>query len=93
MQSEKNIESGFVRKIKPLKWMSYKMVAGMISAGWPDRLVVLPGGICVFIEFKTLKGKNTPLQQHRQDQLIALGHRVHVCRSAADAIETCQSYL
>lgn len=47
--------------------------------GMPDRLVVLPGGILVWVELKRPKGgRLSPLQLLRHKELAALGQRVAV---------------
>lgn len=53
-------------------------------AGIPDRLLLMPGGIIVFIEFKS-KGKYLePLQRWWRDKLVAMGFRHAVCRTMDD---------
>jgi Holliday junction resolvase len=90
---EKSIEASFVRKIKARGWLSIKLDASRLTNGWPDRLVLLPGGVHVFIELKTPKGKVTPLQAHKHQQLREFGHTVFVSRSADEAIEACLSLI
>jgi hypothetical protein len=46
------------------------------STGWPDRMVLLPKGRVVFVEFKRPGGKLRPLQKERHRQLKELGHEV-----------------
>lgn len=48
------------------------------SSGWPDRIVLCPGGRVFFVEVKRPGGKVTPLQAHRHEQLRSLGHTVLV---------------
>lgn len=90
---ESSIESGFQRKASSHGWLTYKLDSGRISRGWPDRLVCLPGGITLFIEFKSPTGKVTPLQAHIHDKLRALGHIVHVCRAASEAESICLALI
>ena len=49
---------------------------GMV--GFPDRLVLLPGGLVVFVEVKKPGKKPTNLQVHRHGQLRSLGMRVYL---------------
>jgi hypothetical protein len=55
-------------------------------SGWPDRAVVLPGGKIIWVELKNPDGSGrvSPLQQHRIDTLIALGHDARVVSQEAD---------
>ena len=46
------------------------------SSGWPDRLVLIPGGIPIFIELKRPGGKLRKLQRHRHKTLRGLGYEV-----------------
>lgn len=45
-------------------------------AGVPDRLLLLPGGKCAFVELKAPGKRLRPLQEKRKRQLEALGFRV-----------------
>nr|WP_330398693.1 VRR-NUC domain-containing protein [Lacrimispora celerecrescens] len=45
--------------------------------GVPDRLVLLPGGRCAFVELKAPGKKLRPLQEKRRTQLEALGFPVY----------------
>lgn len=51
------------------------------QTGYPDRLVLLPGGRLVFVEVKTKGRKPTTLQSLRHDQLRGLGFPVFVIDS------------
>ena len=54
--------------------------------GWPDRLIPLPNGRSLFIEFKrTGKLKLEKLQQIRKTSLESLGHDVIVCNDVDEA--------
>jgi hypothetical protein len=48
------------------------------DAGWPDRLLLIPGGKPLFIEFKRPGEVPRPLQAQRIDTLRALGYDVSV---------------
>jgi hypothetical protein len=50
-------------------------------AGLPDRLLLAPGGIVQFIEFKTLTGRVSPIQKRVFGLLGALGFPVEVVRT------------
>ena len=54
---------------------------GGVSPGFdgvPDRLVLLPGGKCAFVELKAPGKKLRPLKEKRKHQLEALGFSVYV---------------
>ena len=44
------------------------------TAGWPDRLVLLPNGCSFFVEFKRIGGQLSPLQRHYLQELKLLGY-------------------
>lgn len=57
--------------------------------GYPDRIVMLPGGVLVWVETKKPKGGRVePLQKLRHKELRALGQRVEVVwtKEQADAL-------
>ena len=51
------------------------------TAGYPDRVALLPGGRTIWIELKSKGKKPTKLQTIRIDQLASLGHQVFVADS------------
>lgn len=54
--------------------------------GWPDRLVIGPGPVVFFIEFKRDASEDLrELQKHVREFLTTLGFNVYVCRSAEEA--------
>lgn len=57
----------------PIEKIRMSMMQG-VASGWPDYLVVLPGGRSLWIEFKRPGAKPTKLQAHRMALLAALGH-------------------
>ena len=50
-------------------------------AGYPDRVVVMPGGVTAWVELKSKGRKPTKLQMLRIESLRELGHRVYVIDS------------
>ena len=52
--------------------------------GIPDRLVILPGGKCIFVELKREGEKPRPIQDYRIQQLKFLGCDVLVVDSIDD---------
>jgi hypothetical protein len=85
---ERNLERrcGAFAKERGCLWLK------MGTAGWPDRLLILPPGIHVWIELKT-GTRVTPLQQKRIDTLHSHGAIAYVVstfeqfRTHVDAIQ------
>ena len=67
--------------------MAIKWVAPT-TAGVPDRIVFLPGGVVIFVELKAPGKQSTPLQVRIQQMLSGLGADVRVIDSleAVDAL-------
>ena len=59
---EKDIEKAVCAYAKKLGCLVYKFVSPG-QRGVPDRMIILPFGTVVFIEFKTPKGKLSPIQE------------------------------
>lgn len=49
--------------------------------GWPDRLVILPGGEMIFVETKATEGKVKPHQARRHADLESFSQEVFVPHS------------
>lgn len=76
MGEERQIEMALQRQAKKYGGRAAKF----ISPGWdgvPDRLVLLPGGKCAFVELKAPGKKLRLLQVKRKLQLEALGFQVY----------------
>lgn len=74
---ESIIEAGFVREMARRGIHTLKLnLHG--NRGWPDRLVLVPGGTPVFIEFKRPGKTAEPLQESRHRILQAAGYIVNV---------------
>lgn len=77
---EKQIENKLTRSVKKAGGIALKLVSPGF-AGIPDRLVLLPDGMCAFVELKA-PGKHTrPLQTVRHRMLQKLGFKVYVIDS------------
>lgn len=77
---EKQIENKSTRSVKKAGGIALKFVSPGF-AGMPDRLVLLPDGMCAFVELKA-PGKHTrPLQTARHKMLKRLGFKVYVIDS------------
>ena len=70
------IEKALVKEAKSRGGMAVKFVSPGFD-GVPDRLVLLPGGKCAFVELKAPGKKLRPLQAKRKHQLEALGFSVY----------------
>lgn len=55
-------------------------------SGMPDRLLLLPGGIAIFVELKTDTGKVSPLQRYWLNKFRDLGFQAEVLYGI-DAVE------
>ena len=89
---EKYIEQQLTKKAKQRGGLCEKWNSG--TAGWPDRLILLPDGKVGFVEVKAPGKKPRALQLHRHKQLRALGCPVFVLDNTEeiggilDAIQT-----
>ncbi|MEN6632618.1 MAG: VRR-NUC domain-containing protein, partial [Candidatus Polarisedimenticolia bacterium] len=70
IRREASIERAACREARRLGIEPLKMSFGK---GWPDRLFLVPGGRPVFVEFKCVRGKTTPIQDLRIARLKELG--------------------
>lgn len=52
--------------------------------GVPDRVVILPGGRTVWVEFKAPFGRLSPVQKAVHAEFEKRGHKVHVVRSTLE---------
>ncbi|MBU3810680.1 MAG: VRR-NUC domain-containing protein [Candidatus Niameybacter stercoravium] len=75
---EKQIEQYLTKKVKSIGGLSLKLTA---LIGIPDRLVLLPGGICIFVELKAPGESPRRIQLKRMQQLRVLGFKVYVVDS------------
>jgi hypothetical protein len=83
---EKDIERILVKEIKSLGGICLKYF-NPNSTGWPDRLVILPGGDIFFVELKRPGGKISSKQEVRLKTLQELGVNVAVIWSIDDVKE------
>ena len=74
---EKFIEQKLVARVKREGGLCPKFVSPG-SDGWPDRLVLMPGGKMAFVELKAPQGRLRPIQIQRHAQLRDLGFPVFV---------------
>ena len=55
--------------------------------GWPDRIVMLPGGAIAWVELKRPTGTLAALQKYRAAKLMGVGQRVVCLRSVSEVNE------
>lgn len=78
--SEKALEAYLVGRVGALGGVALKY-SNPAQAGYPDRLVLLPGGRVLWVELKSRGKKPRPLQVQRHEQLRRLGQEVCVADS------------
>ena len=79
-ESEKTLEARLQKEIKKRGGTALKLLS-QLHRGLPDRLVLMPGGWCFFVELKSTGKKPTMLQAHCHEQLERLGFTVWVVDS------------
>lgn len=89
---EPAIEQRFAREARKLNCLAVKM--GVVSlAGFPDRLVLCPGGRAMFFEFKQPGKKRRKLQIRIGELLESLGFVVVEADDADEAIVELKWFL
>lgn len=74
---EREVEGYLKKKLFALGIDCVKFVPDQCP-GMPDRMVLLPGGMVMWVELKTDGGMLSPLQMYRHRWLRKLGHDVRV---------------
>ena len=74
---EKEIEMQLMKAVKKMGGRAVKFMSPGFD-GMPDRLVLLPGGKCGFVEVKAPGKKPRALQLVRHEMLKELGFKVYV---------------
>lgn len=75
MTPEKRLQAKWIRTAKSLGLEVIRLALQPgVTSGWPDALMLGPGGRSLFVEFKSPGKKPTALQWHRMMTLTALGH-------------------
>lgn len=85
---EKEIEMQLMKAVKKMGGRAVKFISPGFD-GMPDRLVLLPGGKCGFVEVKAPGKKPRALQVVRHEMLKAWGFKVYV----ADAKEQIEEII
>lgn len=78
--SEKEIEKYLCERVKAAGGVCLKYSNPGVT-GYPDRVVLLPGGVTFWVELKSKGRKPTKLQQIRIESLRKMCHEVYVADS------------
>lgn len=72
---EKDIEKRLNKELKNLMCLNYKFISPG-NSGVPDRIVISPSGVVIFVELKTQTGKKTTLQMAQISKLRGHNQKV-----------------
>lgn len=78
--SEKAIERYLCKVVNKLGGVCLKY-SNPGQVGYPDRVAIMPAGVCLWFELKSKGRKVSKVQAIRIDQLASIGHPVYVCDS------------
>jgi hypothetical protein len=82
---EATVEYHFCSEVNRRGGLALKLVGYL---GMPDRLAIMPGGVCLFAEIKRPRGgRVSAAQRHRIAWLIARGHRACVLKTKEEVDE------
>lgn len=90
---ENEVEKAFVDAVRKVGGIAFKFTSQTMN-GVPDRLVLLLGARCAFVELKAPGKQMRPLQRKRRQQIEALGFpvfcvdRIEQIEPAIDALMT-----
>lgn len=84
IDSEKLVEKKLCEYTKNAGGYCMKVMTQFFN-GFPDRMILLPGGIIFFVEVKTTKQKARKLQVHIHNKLKELGFDVYVIDRVVNA--------
>lgn len=92
-KKEKIEEMKFVARLRQSEDLRAIKFTDPGRRGAPDRLVLLPSGICVFFEFKRDDEKPRPEQIAYHNWLKSLDHGVYTVYTAEEALLTVRRLL
>lgn len=78
--SEKAIELHLCKVVKKLGGVCLKY-SNLNATGYPDRVAIMPAGVCLWFELKSKGKKVSKVQAIRIKELASIGHTVYVCDS------------
>lgn len=70
---------------------AYLKKMGM-QTGWPD-LDIIDKDLAVHVEFKTMKGRQSPEQKKMQARIQEQGHCYYICRSYEEFVDICHKHF
>ena len=89
--SEKVIEAYLVKKVREYGGICLKYSnPGM--TGYPDRVILFPDGITVWVEVKSKGQKPKPIQEIRIKEIRDLGHNV-ASKEEVDSLLQCTKFF
>ena len=89
---ERDVEAYLSTRVEQAGGLCVKFIPDLMR-GMPDRIVLLPGGVLVWVELKKPRGgRVSELQKYRHKALRALGQAVEVCWTKADADRIVERY-
>lgn len=92
MQLEKDVEAYLRREVRRRNGQCLKYIPD-IDNGMPDRLVILPGAVIIWVELKNGSGEQARrLQQVQHRKLRMLGQRVEVIHTKREVDELLREY-
>lgn len=74
---ERHIEAYLRKRFRDMGLPCLKY-ANAFEVGYPDRLILLPKGLVLWVEVKSKGRKPTAAQRVRHEALRSLGHKVYV---------------
>ena len=88
---ESSVEQYLRRKVEAAGGRCVKFDPGNYR-GWPDRIVLLPGGVTAWVETKRPSGgRVAPAQRIAHEELLRLGQRVVIVWSKDEVDELLES--
>lgn len=81
-ESEKAVERYLCNRARAAGWIALKYY-NPFKAGFPDRVLIGPGGAVAWVELKSRGCRPSPLQALRFSAMERMGHQVHVLDSRA----------
>ena len=83
---ESTIEARLVKEVRKLGGLCYKFTSPG-APGVPDRIIILPGGLVVFVELKTEIGRLAKIQKWQIEELRKRGANVRVLKGIDQVLE------
>lgn len=82
-RSEKSLERYLTEHVAAMGGVCLKYYNPNV-AGYPDRVILMPGGSTTWVELKGAEGRLSELQRYRVKKLREMGHAVNVCGTLED---------